>query len=156
MVTATISAATDAEVKPDPETIKGIFSAGVDVGTPTGINLRAGYFHNYFALIAGGGYWTNQNYGVEATAAFNFLSGVNFYQGIGITGGYFSNNPLLSGSSGFVFATGNTAPQNYTYLGPQYTLYVSGFTLAAGLGFGSGSYALTQFIFRFGYLFRIF
>jgi hypothetical protein len=141
--------------EPQASETKNIFAFGADIGTPAGFNFRAGLFTRYLSLVAGGGYWSASNYGAEATATLNFWTSGNLYQGLGVTGGFSSNNPLLTGVSGFVEAAGSGDAQRFVYLGPQYLLYISGFTLAAGLSFGAGDYKNPQFIFHFGYMFRL-
>lgn len=137
------------------EESQSTLALGIDVGSPQGVNLRAGFFHPRFSLVAGGMYWSSENYGYEGAAAFNFFSSRNFYQGLGVVAGYFSNNPLNGLMSNFFSAPHTNGAYQYTYVGPEYSLYLSGFTLSLGVGFGSGDYASPQVIFHFGYLFRL-
>jgi len=138
-----------------PEESQSTLALGIDVGSPQGVNLRAGFLHPRFSLMAGGMYWSSENYGYEGALAFNFFSSKNFYQGLGVVAGYFSNNPLNGLMSNFFVAPHESGAYQYTYIGPQYSLYLSGFTLALGVGFGKGDYTSPQAIFHFGYLFRL-
>jgi hypothetical protein len=126
---------------------EGILAVGAVIGAPTGISLMGGYYFKNFAVRLSGGSWGKEWNGFQGDLSYNLTRSLSFSTNVSLIGGQYGNT-LKDVSLG-------ESVKRQRYWGLAYDVYLSGFFLQTGVGFGSGDYPSPQFLFQCGYLIEL-
>ena len=112
---------------------------GVAVGTPAFLNIIVGQWFDQWGLrVSGMTYGANMR-GIHLYAGFEFIRDGDHRHCIGLMGG-----------------TWHYTHNDWKFLGPAYDLYIGGFFMEFGIGWGKGTYMANQVNWQFGYTHTIF
>lgn len=123
---------------------------GAAVGTPAGVSFVGGYFFNQLALRISGGSWGEYQYGIQGDCSVILNRGSLFSHGIALFAGRFSMDTFNGTTASNIIRTQN-------YIGAGYDVFLAGFYLEAGLGFGTSrfpEYRNPIPVYQAGYLFH--
>lgn len=126
---------------------EGILALGAIIGTPSGVSFMGGYYSKIFALRLSGGSWGREWNGFQGDVSYNLTRSSSFSTNVSLIGGQYRNT-LKDVSAG-------ESVKRQRYWGLAYDVYLSGFFLQTGVGFGSGDYPSPQFLFQCGYLIEL-
>jgi hypothetical protein len=151
-----------AEVKIPKSSVRTIQYSGVDgptgrhsypvlgatLGTPSGVNLLAGYSFNGWGARLSGFFLGYALFGAQLDLLKNIGTWRNFSHDIYVAAG-FSQSEIYTST----FAGGFYDVTYWDYLGVGYSLNWSGFFLSAGLSVGDGTYSSPQVMGQIGYVY---
>jgi hypothetical protein len=126
---------------------EGILAVGAVIGTPSGVSFMGGYYFKNFAVRLSGGSWGKEWNGFQGDLSYNLTRSSSFSTNVSLIGGQYGNT-LKDVSLG-------ESVKRQRYWGLAYDVYLSGFFLQTGVGFGSGDYPSPQFLFQCGYLIEL-
>ena len=144
------SAGVFAQERLPAEDVGGMAVIGAAVGTPAGVSLVGGYYFSGLAVRVSGGSWGRYEYGLQGDCSVILNRGSLFSHGIALFAGRFSTQTHDDAAGFDVVRTQN-------YAGAGYDLFLAGFYLEAGLGFGTSrapEYRNPLPVLQAGYLFH--
>lgn len=129
------------------------FALGPTVGLPSGLNAHASLYLWRFVVRGSGMFYGTDFMGGQADLGFSFLNGSRVRHSLSFVGGYMRRMPLMALDSAFPDSRTGVV-QSGTYLGGTYDLFMDGFFVQGGVGWGvSGELKNPVLLFQAGYLF---
>ncbi len=120
---------------------------GITIGTPSGLNLVAGYMWRHVGVRLSGLYLGSIS-GVQLGIPINIARFESTSHDISLVAATSS----ITTHQTDVFGGTTEVNHNFTGVGPAYELNAGGFYLELGLLFGSGTYSSPQLAFQIGYV----
>ena len=124
---------------------------GFDIGYPSSINFVGGYYFKDTKLMASGGFFGKNWFGLQGEFGWKLNSDLSFRHDINAIIGFFQTKTLETDPAG----NSSNVIRKSVFAGLAYSVDYEGFYLQSGFGYGVGDFGNPIFLFKMGYLFNL-